>query len=365
MKSLSIALTIALFSSASAGAATLHVPSHYGTIQAAINAALPGDVVEVAGGTYFEDLWINNKSNLTLRSAPGDTVIVDAGGFGTPLRIFGGAISGIVVKKMTFRNTSDGGGIWIGSVNDVRIEKCVITGVAWDAVNVSFSSSVLVKKCVIDSPGRHGILSFHGGLRASKNKINFATENGIVLIGNQNGAVGNKIMNPAVNGIMVGNGANASANNLVQNNQVTLAGSDGIHCTDLATSTTISGNVLGKCQDDGIQLAIGADWNVVFDNRIGRAGDSGAQISSDHNTVRDNVVKKPVFDGIWLSASSNSGTYDRNTVSKSAADGFDVWGTGNTFRYNRGSRSATFDLREHNAPGWNTYLFNSFGTVAP
>ena len=365
MKSLSLALTIALLSTASAGAATLQVPSHYGSIQAAINAALPHDVVEVSGGTYYEDLLISNKSHLTLRAAAGETVVVDAGGFGYPLSITGGVISGITVKKMTFRNTADAHGVWIYGADSVKIEKCFMNDVAWDGICVSYSSQVTVKKCEVNSPGRHGIAAFVSSLHASKNKINFPSENGIHLVGSQNSAVGNKIMSPGDNGIRLGDGFVFCANNLIQGNTVTLAAKDGIYCSDRVTSTTITENVLGKCQDDGINLWYGADWSIVSRNRIARAGDSGIETYSDHNSFSDNQIKKTVYDGIWVGSASNSGTYDRNRVAKSVRDGFDVLGTANTFRYNKASRSGDFDLHDQAGPFANSWISNSFGSTSP
>ena len=38
---------------------TLKVPGDYGTIQAAVDAALPGDVISVSGGPYNEYVEIN------------------------------------------------------------------------------------------------------------------------------------------------------------------------------------------------------------------------------------------------------------------------------------------------------------------
>ncbi|MCS7466916.1 right-handed parallel beta-helix repeat-containing protein [Stieleria sp. ICT_E10.1] len=47
-------------------AATIHVPLHHGTIQAAIDAAEPGDTIRVAPGTYQEQIRL--KPGITIRS---------------------------------------------------------------------------------------------------------------------------------------------------------------------------------------------------------------------------------------------------------------------------------------------------------
>lgn len=49
----------------------LRVPADFATIQQAVDAALPGDVIRVAPGTYCERVLINEKADLTLRAAPG------------------------------------------------------------------------------------------------------------------------------------------------------------------------------------------------------------------------------------------------------------------------------------------------------
>ncbi len=62
-----------------ATAATLNVPADYPTIQAAIDAAVNGDEVVVAPGTYQENINFNGKT-ITVRSSDGPTVTTITGG---------------------------------------------------------------------------------------------------------------------------------------------------------------------------------------------------------------------------------------------------------------------------------------------
>lgn len=63
MKRLSIfVMTLCLFFAGTAySALTINVPGNFDTIQKAIDAASEGDIIEVAAGTYVENLSIVNK----------------------------------------------------------------------------------------------------------------------------------------------------------------------------------------------------------------------------------------------------------------------------------------------------------------
>ncbi|MCG3196691.1 MAG: hypothetical protein GHCLOJNM_01167 [bacterium] len=63
--------------------ATITVPGGQPTIQAAILAAANGDTIEIANGTYTEDIFIPgstllSRNNLTLQPATGATVVIEA-----------------------------------------------------------------------------------------------------------------------------------------------------------------------------------------------------------------------------------------------------------------------------------------------
>src|SRR5207237_8019488 len=54
-------------------AATLLVPQQYPTIQGAVNAANPGDIVKVSAGTYFEQVILKDQVDVR-----GDGAVLDA-----------------------------------------------------------------------------------------------------------------------------------------------------------------------------------------------------------------------------------------------------------------------------------------------
>ncbi len=68
----------ALVSSAPALAATIHVPGDQPTIAAAIAAASPGDVIDIASGTYHERVDVpKGLDNLTIQGESGSTTLED------------------------------------------------------------------------------------------------------------------------------------------------------------------------------------------------------------------------------------------------------------------------------------------------
>jgi polygalacturonase len=60
------------------------------TIQAAVDAAQPGDTILVPPGTYRESVLVN-KSHLTITGSP--AAVIDAEGFPTGIRVGTGRIS--------------------------------------------------------------------------------------------------------------------------------------------------------------------------------------------------------------------------------------------------------------------------------
>lgn len=96
----------------------------FATIQSGIDAAQPGDVVEVAAGTFLEGVSL--PPGVSLRGAGPGLTILDAAGFpaAVTLEAWGGEEGGrAAVSNLTLRGGA--AGVW-GGLADVRLENVVI-----------------------------------------------------------------------------------------------------------------------------------------------------------------------------------------------------------------------------------------------
>ncbi len=97
---------------AAAKGATLTVPAQYKTIQKAVDAAKPGDLIMVSPGIYREAVNVTTN-NLVIRGTDRNKVILD-GQFRRQngIRVLGA--KGVAVENMTARNYRSNGFFWTG-----------------------------------------------------------------------------------------------------------------------------------------------------------------------------------------------------------------------------------------------------------
>lgn len=95
-------------------AADLHVPAQYATIQAAVDAAAPGDTIRIGPGVYVEQILVVSKK-LTLAGSPGAvlrakpgmtatlrTTGLPVGGVDATVPLFAAVKSEVVLQGLTF-----------------------------------------------------------------------------------------------------------------------------------------------------------------------------------------------------------------------------------------------------------------------
>ncbi len=89
------------------------VPQDYPTIQAAVDAAGPGDLVLIDRGTYREEVEVTTPG-LTIRGVDRNEVVID-GEFQRPNGIEVFLADGVAVENLTVRNATGNGFFWTGT----------------------------------------------------------------------------------------------------------------------------------------------------------------------------------------------------------------------------------------------------------
>jgi len=82
----------------------LLVPSQYATIASAITAAGSGDVIILSAGTYSEHINLSSKTNVVLRAAFGEAVVINCV-LSSDVAVNVANSSGVVLRDLTFRLT--------------------------------------------------------------------------------------------------------------------------------------------------------------------------------------------------------------------------------------------------------------------
>jgi len=95
-------------------AATIHVPGDQPTIQTGIDAAVNGDMVLVAPGTYRENLVINGKAITLLSQSGPQSTIITRGNYDPIIRIYSAPTLGTTVWGFTITEATTGGVVVTG-----------------------------------------------------------------------------------------------------------------------------------------------------------------------------------------------------------------------------------------------------------
>lgn len=276
---LALALVMTAWLAGSAAAqTTIRVPADQPTVQAAIDAAAPGDTVLVAPGTYVERINFSGKA-ITVASEAGPAVtIIDGNAGGVVATFNGGEGRTAVLRGFTITNGGgfSGGGVAVSN-SSPTIDGNVIAenrGCDGIGINVSFGSPLIVGNQIT----RNMRSGCSGGVGGAGIKIGGA---GAAVI------EGNVI---ADNSLMGGNGGGISLfaagtpiirNNVIARNSVSgvspAAQGGGIWIVNQSDALIVQNVIVGNSAGEGG----GVYWLVPF-------GARGPRVVN--NTVADNVA---------------------------------------------------------------------------
>lgn len=217
----------------------LRVPIAYSTIQKALDASNPGDIVHVSNGTYYEYLSIT-KERLTLVGENVHTTIIDGNQTGTVVEILA---NNVTITGFTIRRSGDGN-------NGVYVYR---------SSNNTIANNI-IQDCYV------GIrLHDSRSSRIVENTIANNSDSGIILQVNTRYTL-------------------ISGNNITSNRYV------GINLFAYADNNTLDENLIMN-NGYGIQLNL-PRWNMVYGN-IMMSNECGIRFVGDrtaYNTVCDNVI---------------------------------------------------------------------------
>jgi nitrous oxidase accessory protein len=357
MRSVVALLALAL-APAAAGAATLTVPGDHATIQAAVDASQPGDVIQIARGSYSEAVLVTGKQDLTLQGKGKPTL----GGAGaTPLSIENS--SGVTVTGLVVAGSPDHA-ILIAGSSDVTVSRCTLRS-AENGIRTHSSSRLLIEKNRIEGVGSDGVdFDNSDGAFAStvdsvvsKNRIEGAGDEAIEIEGSGHRVEKNRVTQSGEDGI---NTDADSTGVMLDKNRIDRAGR-GIRLE--GTGHTVTNNRIRAPGEEGISVR-GADHRVER-NRISAPSDDGIDVEASGNVITANRIKNPNDDGFEIGdekENSVDNLFESNKVKGARHFGFRVRDGGNTFRRNKASKSGDFDLSDESGTGTNLYEDNRFGT---
>ena len=404
-----------------ARADTLKVPAHYPTIQAAVDAAVEGDVVKVAAGTWEEEVHVVGKSGITLKGSR--QAVLTPPGVTTPLRIDN--CQGLLVKGFTTRSHGALAVIVLDS-DDLTLEKLRVEDSQADGVSLVDCDQVTIRKCRIVSPAGKGLTASNStGLVLERNRIDGAGDVSIELgnlvlgpvtdslvsrnrllngsadairiqQGSGNTLEYNRIRDCAGTGVEIGGDASdgqvvvhnrirgtvfgiqaAGGSHQLEDNRLRDIEASGIVQVQGTGGSVLRGNSLRDIGFDGIQQSTDSVDDLIEDNSLRDIGSVGLIVRSDGTTVRDNCITRPWL-GIFTDApnlevagnviksaeldgfqvNGNDGAYSDNRVSKAARYGFHVLGADNQFTGNKSTKSGEYGL--YDGENDNSYIDNAF-----
>ncbi|MDG6221498.1 MAG: right-handed parallel beta-helix repeat-containing protein, partial [Candidatus Thermoplasmatota archaeon] len=273
------------------------------SIQDAVDAADPGDVIYVMPGTYYENVVINKPLMLAGLDMYG--VIIEGGNTGPGLTI--ASTSNVFVEGFTVQNSTTGNGnIVVEQSSYCRLEDIVSNDSSTNGIMIDRSNDIEIVYTYLQDNNQRGIYIYQSdSISIDRGEITRNGNAGIYLQDSGNNTIedSNIYSNSPGDGIHLQN----SANNTIQNN-------------------AMSGN------NNGIYMNSGKN-NAIQENSF-TSNSAGIYVeASSLNEITKNTFSTNTWLGMYLSGSTN--TITRNTFSWNNVLGLSIAsGSGNAIYVN-------------------------------
>jgi len=336
-------------------AAKLKVPGQYPTIQQAIDAAGPDDVIRISAGTYHEAIVILGHAGLRLEAK--GKVVLDGSGGATAVAILGG--SDIHLKGLKIRNAVLG----VGSAGTpgVRIENCVIEQMTNIGVFFQLGMGCSVEKSRVRHIGNHAVY-FEDSVACSviDSKLSDVGGDGVFVEGIQHSIIGNLFEKISMKPIRAGEDASTSGL-LIADNRFRIDENGAILATNSVDLSILANDFRGG-SGSALYTTETTSFVLIDDNRFKKTDGSAVLFRSDNSTVSRNRTKQ-CRNGIVPQPASTGCVFQANVLKKSTQHGIYNQAVGNVFLGNVASKSAGFDLNDLEAAVQNAWIGNAFGTA--
>jgi parallel beta-helix repeat protein len=268
----------------------------FSSIQAAINAASAGDIINVRNGRYYEHVVVNKSLNLIGQNM--SQTIIDGSSIGNVLSV---TASNVTVSGFTILNSSVNGG------SGVYLSGSTIAG--------NISGNIIINNgygLYLNSSSRNTL---------SSNYISNSNYFGIYLFtSSNNGVSSNSVSNSVLEGICL----NSSLSNIVSSNNIV----GGIYGVDLffSSNNTVSINDVANAQY-GVNIFYSSN-NIISANRLRNNTQNGLRLyGSSNNTLSGNSATACGENAIVLTLSMSNAISGNNITQNPNGYGINLVGS--------------------------------------